>query len=1029
LNVLCIILSGHPYRAPGDPRHKDRERERAISGSSSSLRENEPSKDVATIILALETLAEFEYSGFMLHELIRDWVVTYTDDDNPDVRKAAAKATCAILQKDPILLQTSKQALEVVDQILGRLLSVAISDPDPSIRELVLKYTGEEFDRHLVQADNLRALFLAINDEVFSVRMIAMKHVGRLVDKNPAYVIPQLRRTLIQILTEIEYSNVSRNKEEAAKLLSMLISSSQYYVKPYVESILKALLPKATDPSPGVSASVLSAIGHLASIGCEALVPYLRQLMPIILDGLNDLSSNIKREAALVTLGQLCSNTGYVIAPYLEYPNLLHSLIKILKSEQSVTLRRETQRVLGVLGALDPYRQVRGSEMDEAEDNLSDVSLMLTISPSSEEYLPSVAINALMKILKDPTLSAYHTPAIQAFMYIFKTLGMKCVPFLPQIMPVFLGVMRQVPPAVLEFHFQQLGNLVSIVKHNIRNYLADIFSLIRDFWNPNSSLQTTILSLVEAIAQVMENEFKVYLPNLLTHMLQICEADVQEKRSSALKVLHVLVVFGASLQEYLHLVVPVLCRLLERSEAPQNIRRAVIESIGKMGRRVNFTDHSSRIIHSLVRVLAGPFSDIKSAAMDTLCILVIQLGNRYTIFSETVNRILERQRLQHANYSGLMHNLYTGSPLPSITDLFGEERDDTKSHEAAAVDTGMIKKLTVSQQHLKRAWETSQRSTREDWLEWIRRLSVELLQQSPSHALRACASLASVYHPLARELFNAAFVSCWTELYDQNQDELMQSIESALRSSNIPPEILNTLLNLAEFMEHDDKTLPIDARTLGTYAAKCHAYAKALHYREAEFINNQSTQMVESLISINNQLQQPDTAIGILTYAQQKLNFELKESWYEKLLRWEDALAAYERKQIENPKSFELTLGRMRCLHELGEWETLSKLCTEKWDFADDDQRRAIAPLAASAAWGMSEWENMDNYIVYMKQPSPNRAFFRAIHLIHRNDFEPAQELINKTRALLDTELSAVLSESYSRAYAYLSNFVLMCVG
>jgi hypothetical protein len=39
-------------------------------------------------------------------------------------------------------------------------------------------------------------------------------------------------------------------------------------------------------------------------------------------------------------------------------------------------------------------------------------------------------------------------------------------------------------------------------------------------------------------------------------------------------------------------------------------------------------------------------------------------------------------------------------------------------------------------------------------------------------------------------------------------------------------EIVTALLNLAEFMEHDDKRLPLDTRTLGALAEKCHAFAK-----------------------------------------------------------------------------------------------------------------------------------------------------------------------------------------------------------
>lgn len=77
--------------------------------------------------------------------------------------------------------------------------------------------------------------------------------------------------------------------------------------------------------------------------------------------------------------------------------------------------------------------------------------------------------------------------------------------------------------------------------------------------------------------------------------------------------------------------------------------------------------------------------------------------------------------------------------------------------------------MTVNQQHLKQAWDTSQVSTREDWAEWMHRLGVEFMKESPSHALRACMSLVDIHPPLAKELFNAAFLSCWSELYDQYQ--------------------------------------------------------------------------------------------------------------------------------------------------------------------------------------------------------------------------------------------------------------------
>jgi FKBP12-rapamycin complex-associated protein len=49
-------------------------------------------------------------------------------------------------------------------------------------------------------------------------------------------------------------------------------------------------------------------------------------------------------------------------------------------------------------------------------------------------------------------------------------------------------------------------------------------------------------------------------------------------------------------------------------------------------------------------------------------------------------------------------------------------------------------------------------------------------------------------------------------LHEQYQDQIVHSLETALNAPSMPPEILQTLLNLAEFMEHDEKALHIDIK-------------------------------------------------------------------------------------------------------------------------------------------------------------------------------------------------------------------------
>lgn len=663
------------------------------------------------------------------------------------------------------------------------------------------------------------------------------------------------------------------------------------------------------------------------------------------------------------------------------------------------------------------------AHLSEQAHSVTDVSLIMNgLPPSQEEYYPTVVINSLMNMLKDPSLSQHHSAVIEAIMNIFKTQGLRCVTFLPQIIPGFLQVTRQCDPgsSKVEQHFNHLSLLISIVKQHIRNFLPEILQLIRDYWQLSlgnyAKLQPTIINLIESIAHSLEGDFKVYLAALLPLMLQALQNPSQGTNTGTERVLHAFVVFGSSAEEYMHLIIPVIVGLIEHSGPRGNVqRKAAMETIARLSRKVNISDHASRIIHPLSRVLAIPDPAIRNTALDTLCALVFQLGHDYSHFIPMINKIMQTHRITHQNYELLVSKLLKNEPLPQ--DMSSDDKFADKPDEVTFADFGP-KKLPVNQQHLKNAWEASQRSTKEDWQEWIRRFSVELLKQSPQHALRACAGLAGVYYPLARDLFNAAFVSCWTELYDQFQEELVRSIETALVSPNIPPEILQILLNLAEFMEHDDKALPIDIRTLGVYAAKCHAYAKALHYKELEFLQEPQPATIEALIQINNLLQQSDAAIGILRRAQVYNDVPLRESWFEKLQRWEEALKAYEEKELQEPNSMDVTLGKMRCLHALGEWDHLSSLAQDKWRNATRENQRQIAPLAAAAAWGLGKWGLMDEYISVMKEHSPDRSFFGAILALHRNHFDEAAKHIEKAREGLDTELSALVGESYNRAYS-----------
>ncbi len=62
-----------------------------------------------------------------------------------------------------------------------------------------LSETDNPFSIHLAQAEMLELIFMGLQDESLEIREVVIGLLGRLGDINPAYVMPALRRVLIQV--------------------------------------------------------------------------------------------------------------------------------------------------------------------------------------------------------------------------------------------------------------------------------------------------------------------------------------------------------------------------------------------------------------------------------------------------------------------------------------------------------------------------------------------------------------------------------------------------------------------------------------------------------------------------------------------------------------------------------------------------------------------------------------------------------------------------------------------------------------
>ena len=580
---------------------------------------------------------------------------------------------------------------------------------------------------------------------------------------------------------------------------------------------------------------------------------------------------------------------------------------------------------------------------------------------------------------------------------------------------------KQCDPSHFERIVYFLMDLVQIVKEHIRSYLPDILKAMEPFWTSN---QQQILRFIRTCSACFHSEFKLYLVYVLPRMLSILGDETVEKKT-ATEIVHCLLCIVPSLDNHLNVVLPCLLRFIENTQKCSLFQLEGVKCLRRIVHELDVSLYISQIIMPLLRVLSCEVCDVIPEIMDVICAIIYKKQQESYIYLSAINKVVGEKSIIYPKFNEISNALYRGGILPAVDYVFDKD-DDSVVLQASILQPRPYRGDTSVLQGL---WKQAiTLSTKEDWKEWNRRFALQMIRESPDPSLRSCHALAQAINPFANELYNAAFTSMWNELNPANRADLASCFKQAFESPQVPPEIVMQLLSLGEFMEHDedvvlqmskDYVLPLDIRILGNLAMGTNAYAKALHYKEMEYETTPDT-CIEKLIQINNQLHLSDAAVGVLRYSQKYHGdvTEVKDELYEKLGRWEEALEAYERKQLNIPIQTELTLGRIRCLNALGESEMVLRVIKLSEDKLEDSgQGEVVAAYAAKAAYDLGDWNDLEHYVGKTTSTSSGILFYQAALLIHQGQYDEAEKLITETRSMIGRTLAPIVSEGYSRVY------------
>lgn len=1000
-------------------------------------------------VLSLYTLANFDFRNtFVLTPLVHSCVLPYLEDPCVCVRQQAIITACELTLAKSYIKLGSVMRNEFLNT-LERLLNVTLTDSSDSVRCILFRNLKIDFYDYLSLEENLSKLMAALNDRDIKVRRACVELLGSLLNYNSSYILPCMTQLLSQYLSEIRLSGSQKHQEHAALLLRTLITNTKQVILPNLESIVNILVSiTQSSTSSTLVKQTLLGLSACAKVCKADILPYSDKILGCVIDNLKR-TSHHRRKAALKTAIALVNSTSLAIKPYSDDTDLLPLLIAIIKTEEKVEVRKLAEKAIGKLGALDPvtFKNLSKDRLNERKldtsvvlRHLDELQLkVLELAPSHDIYYPLVALRVLMKLLSNAATLTEELvfQVLNAVFNIFRCYNRQLSSLLVHVLPILVAVSKSAADIAKQGHFiVTFKNIASVVEDDINDFIPQLIEVI-DLKQRNSQLLLEMLRLLRELASKSCYEMKSNLPQIIHDSIMIMETS--EEIVIVESTLSLIECLKGKIDSYLYLVLPALIKTIN-DHSSMKLRKQAIRVISVLcNKRQNphIEDFIARIVDCFVGIIKLESTELSNEVFESLAIIAENLGSSYAVYISPVQREMMTKRLSHPRYEAAVHQLIAVSEVAES--VIGRARVSTFSFIGGANEPNsslltptknrknsmnlLPYKNEIDVHELLEVCNTENLHTKEEWKDWMRRLANELLRQAPAPALRECQIIEENNNSL--ELFNASFVACWSDLFDDDKDQMLRHLESAFYSKSIPTEVLQVLLNLAEFMEHDDHKL-FDARTLGDLAFKCKAYAKALHYKEVEFYTSApSPKIIEALISLNNLLHQHEAAYGIRMYAKLKGWGDLSQAWVSEFHRWQDADELHEiinERLMADPAAAqqqELTLMRMKCLKALSNWARLLDLAESKWKSTEKDPsyRKDVAAFAAAASWNLGRWEQLNKYANGMDSGSFEHCFYSAIMSIHDGNYTQSKKVLDKAWDIVDNKLPGLLRESYVRAY------------
>ncbi|KAJ6560264.1 hypothetical protein B0H19DRAFT_1146990 [Mycena capillaripes] len=215
----------------------------------------------------------------------------------------------------------------------------------------------------------------------------------------------------------------------------------------------------------------------------------------------------------------------------------------------------------------------------------------------------------------------------------------------------------------------------------------------------------------------------------------------------------------------------------------------------------------------------------------------------------------------------------------------------------------------------------------------------------------------------------------------------------------------------------------INENLMAKAALKCKAYARSLMNFERQIVTLQQQSpfskdlaaYYERLHEIYSHIDQPDGMEGVSTLIlSPSLEHQIRQ--HESTGRWTSAQSCWEVRLQQSPDNLDFHLGLLRCLRNLGHYDTL-RTHVRGVLTRNPEWQSALAGFQAESAWMVGAWADVQDLVDQTTAQNSSIVIARVLLAMRSKDTAAITSSLSVARSVLGTPITAAGAKGYRRSY------------